>query len=156
MELLLPPTPEPYIVHVMGAVQQPGVYSLPAGSRALQAVQAAGGFSDEANEDGVNLAAPLIDGMKLVIPAVGETVATEVPVPLTDAGGGAVEMDPVNLNTATEAELMSLPNIGETRAKAIIQYREDYGPFAAAEDLVNVAGIGVETYETIKEWIVVK
>jgi len=77
-------------------------------------------------------------------------------VPLTDAGGGAVEMDPVNLNTATEAELMSLPNIGETRAKAIIQYREDYGPFAAAEDLVNVAGIGVETYETIKEWIVVK
>ena len=154
VELLLPPTPAPIVVHIAGAVREPGVYQLPVGSRVVQAVNAAGGFADQANQDGVNLAAILYDGMKLQVPALGEELATEIPRP--EGNREAAISEPVNVNTASEEELMRLPNIGPTRAKAILQYREHNGPFISIEQLMNVTGIGIETFESIREMVIVR
>lgn len=154
VELLFPPTPEPIMVHVTGAVVSPGVYELPAGSRVLQAVQAAGGFSDEANQETVNLAASLSDGMMVRVPMVGEELAGDV---LRSGTGDEVTgIEPVDLNSATKEDLMRLPNIGPTRAEAIINYRETYGPFQSVEEIINVSGIGMDTYEVVRDLVIVR
>lgn len=138
------------VVYVCGAVQSPGVYELSADARIVQAVEAAGGMLDTAAADAVNLADTVQDGVMIRIPYEGEDLSEE-----SLSEGGAASDGRVNLNTATETELMTLTGIGETKAKQIISYREEHGAFLAAEELMNVSGIGESTYEKIKDDITV-
>jgi competence protein ComEA len=152
------PTPEPIQVHVAGAVVRPGVYDLPEGSRVTDAVEAAGGFVAEADKNAINLAAIVEDAERLDVPYVagfvpdeeeGFVVITEgTPSPLAGE-------EPVDINSASLEELDKLPGIGLTTAQKIIDYREEHGPFAHIEDIVNVSGIGSATYEEIKDLITV-
>lgn len=131
-------------VHVCGQVCQPGVVMLPEGSRAWEAVEAAGGFSGDAEESAVNLAAVLRDGERLYIPSVGENVP-EI--------GSGTDGGPVNLNTADAAGLQTLPGIGESRAADILSYREKNGGFRSVEEIMQVPGIKESIYEKIKDKI---
>ena len=133
-------------VHVCGQVCQPGVVMLPEGSRAWEAVEAAGGLADEAWEAAVNLAAVLQDGEKLYIPAMGESVAEEI----EQADSGLI-----NLNTADSDRLQTLPGIGESRAADILSYREKSGGFRSVEEIMQVPGIKESIYEKIKDKITV-
>lgn len=133
-------------VHVCGQVLQPGVVMLPVGSRAWEAVEAAGGLTAEAEEAAVNLAVVLQDGEKLYIPAIGECIIE------TDA---ADESGLVNLNTADAARLQSLPGIGESRAADILAYREKNGFFHSVEEIMQVPGIKESIYEKIRDKITV-
>lgn len=156
--LLPPPDPLPVVVHLTGGVTQPGVYTLPAGSRLQAAVDAAGGFLPEADAQAVNLAAPLQDGQKVTIPTLAPTVAplsrgpgeTGIPLPTPVPTSGLI-----NLNTASQAELETLPGIGPVTAQKIIQYRQEHGPFQKIEDILDVPGIGEKTFEAIKDLITV-
>ncbi len=154
VELLPPPTPLPMLVHVSGAVAAPGVYSLPPGSRVQDAVAAAGGLLADANDGLLNLAALLVDGQKVVVPT---RAAAATP------GGGQGEAPPdhrsggvdllVNINTASQAELETLPGIGPSLAQAVIAYREANGLFTSLEGIQAVVGIGPVTFEEIKDLI---
>ncbi len=136
---------EPLIyVYVCGAVKCPGVVALPEGSRADAALNAAGGFREDARKDYVNLAAKVSDGEKLYFPAEGEEAESQ------EQGGGKV-----NINTADAAALCSLPGIGETRAADIISYRETSGLFETCEDIMKVPGIKDSTYNKIADKITV-
>ncbi len=128
-------------VHVKGAVEEPGLYWLAPDSRVDDAVQAAGGALPEADLDNVNLAAFVSDGSQLYVPFAGES---------EDAVSG-----PLNIYTATEAQLEALDGIGETKARAIVEYRESHGDFASVEQLTRVDGIGDATLDKIREQICV-
>ena len=135
------------VVHVCGCVHHPGVYELDAGSRIMQAVEAAGGFDRKADQEAWNLAAPLEDGMQIRIPKKGEKA--ENPESVND------DSSLVNINKASAAELLALNGIGKARAKDIVEYREKNGSFRSIEDIKNVSGIGPGIYEKIKEAITV-
>jgi competence protein ComEA len=129
----------PLLVHVLGAVTDPGLVELDAGARVVDAVAAAGGFTAEADPAGVNLARPVVDGEQLVVLAIGE-------VPPPPASGGASVTGAgdglVHLNTADVAALDTLPRIGPALAQRIIDWREANGPFTSVDQLLDVAGIG--------------
>lgn len=132
------------LVHVAGAVNNPGVYTLDGGSRVIDAVEAAGGLSPEADGDALNLAAVVEDAAKITIPKVnagGEDAAS------TTASGL------VNINTADKTTLMTLSGIGEVLAQNIIDYRTKNGPFTNLEELKNVNRIGDKLFEQIKDGI---
>lgn len=132
--------PGPVVVHVAGAVAAPGVQRLPPGSRVIDAVDAAGGLLPDADASRVNLAAELVDGTQVYVPAVGEVVpATSVAAggPTTGDAGGIVD-----INTADATLLESLPGVGPATAAAIIDHRERNGPYASVEGLLEVRGIG--------------
>ena len=128
-------------VHVKGAVAEPGLYWLSPDSRVDDAVQAAGGALPEADLDNINLAAFVTDGGQLYVPFAGES-------------GDAVS-GPLNINTATQAQLEALDGIGETKARAIIEYRESHGDFASVDQLTRVDGVGEATLEKLREQICV-
>ena len=133
-------------VYVCGAVEHPGVYLLPEGARLYQAVEAAGGFVQNADPEALNLAAPVRDGEQVRIRFLGEE---------TDAGNTAQPSDGrISLNRATREELMRLPGIGEARADAILAYREKHGPFQNPEDIMMVPGIKNSAYEKLKDYII--
>lgn len=136
-------------VHVCGEVKVPGVYEAPAGSRYQDFINLAGGMTDEAARDYLNLAKVAEDGEKIRVPGIHEVSESFG----TDA---AVDDGKVNLNTATRTELMTLPGIGEAKAGAIIAYREEVGNFAVIEDVMKVAGIKDAAFSQIKEYIKVK
>jgi len=136
-EPTLAPTAAPLIVHVSGAVLRPGVYSLPAGARWEAAIAAAGGLTDDAQVDVLNLAAPVADGQRVHIPAIGETPPTDL-APAAAAESGAV----VRINHATAAQLEALPCVGPAIAQRIIDYREVNGPLQSLAALDQVKGIG--------------
>jgi competence protein ComEA len=142
-------TPAPIRVHVSGAVRQPDVYELPPGSIVKDAIEAAGGPASDANLDSVNLAVELRDQQQVYVPRQGEIA------PMVPAVGGGASAGPVNINTATAAELEALSGIGPKTAEAIVEYREANGPFGSIEDIVNVPGIGEGTFEKIKDRITV-
>lgn len=128
-------------VHVLGAVAAPGLYSLSTDARVVDAIAAAGGFSSDADTGSVNLARTVTDGEQIVVtkpgeapPATGSTGGSSG----TSTGSGAL----VNLNTATAAELESLPRIGPALAERIIAWRTDNGPFRLVDELLSVPGIG--------------
>jgi len=151
--ILPPPTAAPFIVEVSGAVPRPGVYDLAEGSRVNDAVEAAGGFLAEADKSTLNLAAPVTDGQKLEIPFLAgmEPPAAIVENPIIPT----LTADLIDINTATLQELDSLPGIGPTLAQAIIDYRDENGPFYDIEDLIFVDGIGESTLDGIRDLITV-
>ena len=158
-------------VHVCGCVNAPGVYALPEGSRIYEALEAAGGITEEGAGDFLNLALEAEDGMKVEVPDAEQArLWREQGIgPAGDCGNcgrdsrrrrtpwGAAQTagSRVNLNTASREELMTLDGIGETRADAIIRYREMYGGFQAIEDVMNVSGIKEGAFEKIKDSITV-
>ena len=152
------------VVHVDGAVVSPGVYELPAGSRANDAVEAAGGLLAEADTSGINLAAELSDGEKLYVPAEGEDTS-DVVTGTTSATGSSTSSSSsdsssgsdalININTATEEELCELPGIGEVTAANIVADREANGDFTSIEDIMRVSGIGEAKFAAIEDLICV-
>lgn len=127
-------------VHVGGEVLRPGVYSLPRGSRVVDAVSAAGGLTAKAHADGINLAAPLVDAVQVIVPRKGAAVVAR---PVTTPGAKVPATSGlVNVNSATASELDELPGVGPTTAKAIVETRLSKGPFGSADDLLDVPGIG--------------
>lgn len=134
-------------VYVCGAVAEPGVVSLSEGSRAEDALAAAGGFSEDARRDYVNLAEWVSDGQKLYFPTLEE--AESLIEQESDKGL-------VNINTADVNTLCTLPGIGESRAKDIIAYRETHGAFKNCEDIMQVSGIKNSVYSKISDMITVK
>jgi competence protein ComEA len=143
--------PAVIVVHVAGAVAEPGVYELPAGSRVGAAIETAGGPSRRADPGALNLAAPLGDGERVYLPKVGETVP-RLPVEAPPAGSVA-PAGPVDVNRATAEELDKLPGIGPTTAAAIVDHREQNGPFARVDDLEAVRGIGPAKLDTIRDLV---
>ena len=123
-------------VHLAGAVQQPGLYEVSASFRVGDLIDAAGGLGAEADGAAVNLAERLRDGQQIYVPVVGEQ-----PAPAAGAGGTQAA-GPIDVNTATAAQLQELPGIGPSLAAAIIAFRTDHGPFATLDALEQVPGIG--------------
>lgn len=145
---------EVVVVHVAGAVLAPGVVTLPAGSRVHEAVTAAGGLAPDAVADAVNLAAIVADGQQVYVPHAGEGVGGPAST-ATPTGSGSGPTGPVDLNHATAAELEVLPGIGPATAAAIVAHRDQHGPFASVEGLLDVPGIGPARLESLRELVTV-
>jgi competence protein ComEA len=133
------------LVHVVGAVHQPGVIELPENSRVIDALTRAGGATDEADLTGINLARIVYDGEQIVVPRPGDTP----PQGAAGSSGG-----PISLSRADQATLETLPRIGPATAQRIISWREQNGPFRSVEDLLAVSGIGPATLEGIRDRVV--
>lgn len=150
-----PPTPLPLVVNIDGAVQAPGVYSLPVHSRVVDAVERAGGFTERASPGSVNLAAVLEDGSHIFIPAL------QMDPNSGDLEGRVIGLSPagneiplVNINQAALEALVALPGIGPVTAEKIISYREEH-LFTRIEEIQKVPGIGPATFEQIKIYLTV-
>lgn len=152
---------ESIFVYVCGAVLSPGVYELPDSARVVAAIEAAGGFGENAAVDYLNLARILTDGEKLMVPTVEEAEALKgteasdkVSGGVTSQAGSEVGAElSININTATKEELMELPGIGESRALSIIAYREENGAFGSIEEIMLVSGIKEGAFAKIKAYI---
>ena len=131
-------------VYVCGAVNREGVYELPRGSRIYQAIEAAGGFREDAEAREVNQAEVLEDEERIYVPVIGEEVQMD-----SEKDGK------ININKASKEELMTLPGVGESRADSIIRYREEVGLFQAIEDIMQVSGIKEGLFNKIKELITI-
>ncbi|RAN59148.1 hypothetical protein B8A40_02755 [Dolosigranulum pigrum] len=146
--------PELFMVDVKGEVHVPGVYELPADGRVKDAIAMAEGLTDEANELAINFAQKVEDQMVIYVPHIDDGAGTPE---IATAGGGSDSGElAININTASEQELMTLSGIGQAKAQQIIQYREENGLFDTPEDLMNVSGIGEKSFETLKDSIKVK
>ena len=155
--------PQDIFVDICGAVTKPGVYRMPPDSRVYEAVEAAGGLLPEAAGNRVNQAQPLSDGQQIYVPTKEEAekagaVPAEGAVPEIKAGENSPvsENGKVNLNTADAAALQTLSGIGESKAQAILAYREEHGGFSSIEELMDVPGIKENTFLKIKEKIAVE
>ena len=138
------------LVDVAGWVRRPGVYEFADGARVIDAIDAAGGARPGAVLSSLNLAAPLVDGTQVLVTKESQSA------PTTETGtgtSGATGL--VNVNSATNAELETLPGIGEVIAQAIVDHRTENGPFTSVEQLVDVSGIGDATLENIRELVTV-
>jgi competence protein ComEA len=141
------PTPVPFHTYVTGAVAHPDVHLLSPGSIVKDAVMAAGGATEDADLERINLALTLDDGMHIHVPREGEGDLSVEPI---SRQPGSLK---VNINTASAAELEILPGIGPVMAQRIIDYREADGPFALVEEITNVSGIGPATLEKLRELV---
>lgn len=145
-------TPAPLVIFISGAVQEPGVYPLPGGSRVADALARAGGFTPDANVNAVNQATLLRDGDQIYVPTLEED-STEPPPGLSSAAPAAGSAGGlININTATLDELDQLPGIGPSRAQEIIDNR----PYERVDDLDRVPGIGAATLEELRPYVVVE
>ena len=151
-------TPEPTAtlhliqVHVAGEVMQPGLYHLPEGANVQDAIEVALGATENAGLDLINLATILNDGQRITIPPKTDPQnSLEIP----ERSSGLQVKGLININTASQEELESLPGIGEVKARAIIDYRTQNGYFLNLEELLNVAGIGQKTYDQLKDLITI-
>ena len=145
-EVVATATPAPgggIYVHVLGAVLQPGLYELREGDRTVDAIAAAGGFAEGADETQLNLARQVADGEQLVVPLLGEAA------PVGEQSGK------VNLNTATMEQLETLPRVGPALAQRILDWRESNGRFSSIDDLTSVTGIGAKTFEGLRDLVTV-
>lgn len=145
------------MVHVVGQVREPGVVELPAGSRVVDAVQAAGGLTDAADPTSLNLARAVVDGEQVRVPAPGE----DLPAAPAGAGGGAAGgtadgegTAPVALNSADVDGLTSLPGVGPVIAERIVAWRDEHGPFTRVEELTEVSGIGPALLADVRDLVV--
>lgn len=166
------------IVHVVGAVQSPGIYRVPAGCRVSHAVYLAGGLRGEADEASVNMAAVVVDGQQIVVKALAPVKTTEpAPAPVARAAAGPVPGPPaplaspappvqpaarvtppapptvISLNRATKPQLEALPSIGPQLAERILYYRYEHGPFRTVDDLLQVEGMGRSRLETVRPYL---
>ena len=151
-EVLTGPSAELY-VHILGAVQHPGLYRFTEGDRAIDAIAAAGGYTDEADLAQLNLARYLSDGEQIYIPTKKESAAggaVGTPGVPSAASGGKV-----NLNTADAASLETLPRVGPALAARILAWREANGRFTSVEDLMSVSGIGDKTFAGLKDLVTI-
>ena len=155
-------------VHVAGAVKNPGVYNLPSSSRVIDAIEKAGGATENADLDQINLADYVSDGQKIEVPKLksGDTSLNYklITDELDKIGANKIDStneksssksDLVNINTADSSELQSLPGIGTTIANSIIEYRKENGNFETIEDLKKVSRIGDKTFDKLKDLITV-
>lgn len=145
----------PLLVYVCGEVTNPGVYELPAGSRVCDAVEAAGGFTKKASRDYWNLAETLTDGQMISFPT--EEEAAERKKYDTDQAESGKNADDgkININTADAGQLQQLSGIGQTRAEAIVAYRDKHGAFSKVEDIMKVSGIKNALFEKMRDDITV-
>ncbi len=134
-------------VHILGQVNDPGLYALHDGDRAVDVVAAAGGLTPSADPAALNLARFLSDGEQIIVPAVGQSAAA------SGAGGGTAIPGKVNINTADEPTLETLPRVGPAMAARILAWRAANGRFTAVEDLMSVSGIGEKTFEGLKDLV---
>jgi competence protein ComEA len=150
-------------VHVAGAVQKPGVYELSPQARVVDAIDAAGGATNGADLNAINLALPLVDSEQIFVPRKGEKIihprssprsSSEVQQP-SSSGSGNTQSGLVNINTASAKELEALPGVGPSTAKAIITYRTTVAPFSSLDDLLQVSGIGPAKLEAMRGFITV-
>ncbi|NLW06585.1 MAG: ComEA family DNA-binding protein [Clostridia bacterium] len=143
-------------VHVAGAVESPGVYTLPFGSRVIEAINLAGLLPD-AEPNALNLAAILQDEQQIIVPRQGEiSSSTGNATPSYNSNASNQAGAKLNINTATLTELETLPGIGPVLAQRILDYRQQKGPFRTIEDLQNVPGIGAKRFSELQEKITVK
>jgi competence protein ComEA len=140
------------VVHVAGKVRRPGIVTLPAGSRVIDALQAAGGAQPGVGLAGLNLARPLADGEQIL---VGLGVGAPSGVVGSPSGGPSAAGGLINVNTATSTELEELPGIGPVTAEAILQWRAEHGRFSTVDELLEVSGIGEVTLAEIREHVTV-
>lgn len=156
---------EEIVVHVVGAVKNPGVVRVPRGSRVDDAVRAAGGFSPQADPEGINLAQPLEDGVQVYVPRRGDKVQVEGRVGAvsavpnsahTQARSSEAPSGKLNINTASAEQLESLPGVGPVTARAIIEYRRQNGGFRSVDELIEVRGIGPKRLEQIRPYVFVR
>ena len=159
-----------WVVYVIGAVKKPGVYEVKPGARIYEALNAAGGFAENADTEAVNLAAMLSDGMQIKFPRKGEspnmtTSAQTSSAQVKTAGGTSTAASAstanygtakkININTASQADLQSVRGIGPKTAQLIIEYRSTHGGFARVEDIMNVKGIGPKKFDKMKDMLTV-
>lgn len=138
------------VVHVVGEVHAPGVYELEPGSRVSSAIDAAGGSTDQAFLEGVNLARLLVDGEQIIVPDSAAPVTAGADAASTGSADGTV-----HLNTADLEQLQTLPRVGPALAQRILDWRTANGPFTSIEQLLDVSGIGPKTLEQIREHVTV-
>jgi competence protein ComEA len=156
--------PAEVVVHVSGAVKQAGVYRLAPASRVADAIEQAGGATENADLDALNLAEPLQDGQKIHVPRKGEASApalasvapSRTPRSAPQAAATATPQFPINLNTATAEQLEAIPGIGPVLAQRIIEYRQTHGRFQSVDELREVRGIGPKRLENMRPYVVVK
>jgi len=146
-------------VHVVGEVQRPGVYEINAGSRVLAAIEAAGGATELAVLSALNLARPLTDGEQIVVPdsagaAESQQASSSIGAPPA-AGIADTSAPPINLNTADQGTLETLPRVGPALAERILAWREEHGGFESVEQLLSVSGIGQKTFEQLQTLVTV-
>lgn len=139
------------LVHVAGAVREPGLYEFPPGARVADAIETAGGPARRADLDALNLAEPLVDGTKVQVVRVGEAPAPEPSLAATT--GVAQPGAPIPLNTADQTLLETIPGVGPVTATAILTYREEIGSFDSLEQLLEVDGIGPATFDSIRAYV---
>lgn len=157
------------LIHVTGCVTSPGLVTLEEGSRIADAIQKSGGATENADLSQVNLAYTLEDGQKIYIPSYEDTKQKEQPLEVLseDAGDNVIVEDmestsstsktgKVNINTASQTELETIPGVGPSTALKIITYRKENGPFSSIEDIQNVKGIGEAKYAEMKDSICIK
>ena len=152
------------VVHITGSVKNPGIVKLSEGSRIEDAIQAAGGLTENADISKVNLAYVLDDGIKIKIPSITDDDIGDEEIINEESGENIIENDTtssknnksININKATETELETLPGIGASLASRIVEYRKQNGNFSSIEDIKNVSGIGDSKYLNIKDFITVK
>lgn len=141
-----PNTKSIIMVDVKGAVHRPGIYQLSADARVYQAIQAAGGFLQQADQKQINLAQKCKDEMVIYVPLKGEK-------PISNVGNITAEGDLINVNAASVSDLEKLDGIGPAKAEAIVKYRQTHGPFQSVEQLTKVPGIGKKTVDKFKDQI---
>lgn len=149
------------IVHLSGAVKNPGVYKLTESDRLIDLIKAAGGLTTKADLDQINLAEKLFDGQKLKIPSLlklkeTSNLKTKNKVINQNYSSKNTDSKYLNINRASQAELESLSGIGPAKAATIIKYRSDNGPFAQKKDLLKISGIGPKTLANIEDEIVLR
>jgi competence protein ComEA len=139
------------VVHVVGEVRRPGLYRLRDGSRMADAVRRAGGARPDADLAALNLAAPVVDGIQVLVPS--RRTGVEVPSASANPGAGIANAPPVSLSSATVEGLDELPGVGPITAQKIVDYRTEHGPFASADDLDAVPGIGPTRIEQLRDLV---
>lgn len=143
-------SPAEVYVHVLGAVANSGLFVLHTGDRVVDAIAAAGGFTADAERGGVNLARVVADGEQIMVPRMGEAAPVTGEAPAAGTGAAAGSAGTVPLNSATAAELETLPRIGPAMAQRIVEYREANGPFTSVDQLLEVTGIGEKTLDAFR------
>lgn len=154
--------PKEIVVHITGAVNKEGIVRIKEGSRIIDAIEAAGGMSDEVNLDMINLAYAVKDGQKIYVPKLSDAERVfkegeDSNIVIVDKGTEekSSSSSKININTANISQLESISGIGESTANKIIEYREKNGKFKTIEEIKNVSGIGEIKYESIKDDICV-